>query len=126
MTRGRFIFLFVLLLIGVFVVAVQRDTFVRRWLVRPPPHRPLLDRVLGHVPFSSPIYDEAIAQLSRAANVRIEYFATLRSSPDITARAAPLPLVRSFQNATVERILYAIIEHWRSQVYFGSTITEQG
>jgi hypothetical protein len=64
-----------------FVVLVQRDTFVRRWFVPPPPTaHAKLGQVLPRVEIASQTLPQAVAELSRLAGVAIHL------DPDVVTR----------------------------------------
>src|SRR4051812_1649440 len=66
----------ILLLIALAIglgVAVQHDTFVRRWLLPPPRNGPSPKQLIPHVSTDGvDSIDEAVAVVGRAAGVRIE------------------------------------------------------
>ena len=71
MTRRRAIVGLLLCTAATAAVAVQNDTFLRRWLVPPPQPRPLLDKVVPHIRFDN-VAGDMFEHLGRVAGVRIE------------------------------------------------------
>jgi hypothetical protein len=73
MTRRRRIHrLLLFAAIGGIVIAVQRDTFLRRWLVPPPQPRPLLDKVVPFIHFEQTVDARPIEHLAKVAGMHIE------------------------------------------------------
>jgi hypothetical protein len=71
-------------------VAVQHDTFLRRWLVPPPLPRPLLDKVVPHIQFKQTADERPLEHLANVAGLCIvlpDGSGTLRAISDSYAGA---------------------------------------
>jgi hypothetical protein len=109
----RRLFLLSIGLLLLFGFTIQRDTFLRRWLLPTTPDSPLLDRRIEQISFSTDSFDAAIAHLSQSAGVRIEY-STLERPLDqgrLYGGDRQRPFVRTFRDASVDRVLRAILRY---------------
>src|SRR4051812_36365665 len=101
MTRRRIILAAVALLLAAFVMAVQRDTFVRRWcLPTPPPAtRPAgpLDQVIEEFEIDDARVAEKVRELERRSGARIRVSDRLTAM--VLSKASPPCTIR---RATVE------------------------
>ena len=124
--RRRTVRFSVLVVAVALALAVQWDTPVRRWLVPVPAARPLLDRRVPEIRFSTHSFDDAVAHLSRTAGVVVRYEARERTGFPWPDQPVPLPpFERTFRGATVGQVLAAIVRHWRPRLYVGGAATER-
>jgi hypothetical protein len=92
--------------LAAFVVLVQRDTFVRRWLVPAPKGRAKLEQVLPQVEIAGVTLPQAAADLSRMAAVDIDVQPHVDLEPGIEAPKYSLRL----KNVTLGRALELLAE----------------
>jgi hypothetical protein len=110
---GTIIRLTTVALVSAFAVMVQRDTFVRRWLITPPAPSPtpLQDRIVPEITFDTASFTDAVAHLARVSGSPI----TNDLPKNLVYGRAKEPdqrFRRTFQNYSVRRILWALVDHW--------------
>jgi hypothetical protein len=100
-TSRRYLLTVVVAVLAAFVVLVQRDTFVRRWLVPTPVGQAKLEQVLPQVEITDATLPQAAAELSRLAGVSIDVEPHVDRSPDFDPTKYSLRL----KNVTLGRAL---------------------
>src|SRR3954451_10350209 len=100
-TIRRYLVITIVAVLAAFVVLVQRDTFVRRWLVQVPSGRAKLEQVLPQVEITDATLPQAAADLSRLAGVSIDVEPRVDLSPD----AEPPRYSLRLKNVTLGRAL---------------------
>ncbi len=105
-------------LAAAFVVMVQRDTFVRRWLVPSQPSpTPMLDRNVPEISFDTTSFNEAVTHLAQVSGTRVSSYVSKRPVDEGTQ------FRRTFHNYSVRRLLWAIIDHWTPHEFSPRVVT---
>src|SRR5437763_1492891 len=104
MTRRRIIFASLALLLAAFVVAVQRDNFLRRWLLPSRNVPPTLAKRIGDFHVERVSFAEAVLAVERVAGKRMNFSESGRRVID------PFdPVTIDLHDATVEDAVCALL-----------------